>query len=175
MGRRGPNQDGKAYGGEQAPNLQMRRFAELYNGDGKAAAIAAGYAEGSAAVTAHKLLGDPRIKALIDEREKKRVEPHIKSAAELRKWWSDLMDNPETSEQGRLKASELLARSRGLFLDRAEVEHKVTPVLPPGLDTETLVFIARGGLRATSLAPTAPALPEGDDVDDDSAPDDTPH
>ncbi|MFT4079285.1 terminase small subunit [Rhodomicrobium sp.] len=45
------------------------RFASEYviDADGKAAAMRAGYAEKSAATTASRLLGDPRIQAIIEE------------------------------------------------------------------------------------------------------------
>lgn len=144
--------------------VSMRRFAELYTGNGKEAAIAAGYAAGGAKHIATELLKHPGVQAIIKEREEKRLAPKVKSVVELQQWWSSRVDDSEASEQGRIKASELLARSHGAFFERSEVAHKFPSVLPEKLDKETLIFLARGGLDAA--APTA-AAPEGDGADDD--------
>lgn len=68
-------------GADKRPLTEMQaKFVDAYianGGDGKRAAMAAGYAENSASVTASKLMGDPRVRMRVEagrERQHGRVE-----------------------------------------------------------------------------------------------------
>jgi phage terminase small subunit len=67
VSKRKPSRKGAAQ--PRGPNPQQRLFALEYVAcrNGKEAALRAGYAAGSAADTGHKLLKDPRIKALVEK------------------------------------------------------------------------------------------------------------
>jgi phage terminase small subunit len=146
------------YHGKTEPTARMKRFAELYDGDGTAAALAAGYSVACARQAASNLLDDPRIAALIDAREKKSMSPLIRSRVRRQEWLVKVVENAGAEMKDRLKAMELLKRSCGDFIEHVSVQHSGTvAVLPLDLDTETLRFIARGGLRETVVAPALPA------------------
>lgn len=57
-----------------SPKRGLFIYEYLVDGNGTRAAVAAGYAESSAAMTASRLLRDPEIAAVIEARQQKRVE-----------------------------------------------------------------------------------------------------
>ena len=102
---------------KQLSDKQLR-FIELYAGNATEAAKLAGYAHPE--VQGKRLLKNVPICSLIAEKRKAEIKPHIKDRQARQKFWSDFMDNEEKDDKDRLKASELLARSEGDFLDRVE-------------------------------------------------------
>ena len=94
------------------------RFVELYNGNATDTAQKAGYAHAERAGIRN--LQNVRICQEIAEKRSKELKPQIKDRQARQKFWSDFMDNEEKNDKDRLKASELLARSEGDFLDRVE-------------------------------------------------------
>lgn len=102
-------------------STKQKRFIELYNGNGTEAAKAAGYSARSAHVFAARLLDDPRIVAGIQAREKERNAPDIAKAEERKIFWSAIMRDEGQDIKARLRASELLGRSEGDFIDRKEI------------------------------------------------------
>lgn len=118
-------------------NEKQRRFVEAYmgpaRGNGTEAARLAGYSEGSAGRTAARLLDGStelgrRVRAAIDGRIAK--DPAVMDREQLQRFWTRVArgDETEAGESGeqparmadRLKASEMLARSQGVFLQRVE-------------------------------------------------------
>ncbi len=98
---------------------KMQRFAEAYDGNGTEAARAAGYT-GSVNVlaqTSRRLLRDDRVVTAIKSREKKEVAPLIASRQERQAFWTAVMKDSVTDMSNRLKASELLGRSCGDFIN----------------------------------------------------------
>lgn len=80
----------KAGKGASALNAKQQRFVDEYLVDlnGTQAAIRAGYAPGSADVTAARLLGDARVQAYIQKRMKDREErTGITQDMVLQRWW----------------------------------------------------------------------------------------
>lgn len=146
-----------AYDGKGPLSPRMRRFADVYAGNGKAAAIAAGFAPSNARHTGSRLLADPRIATIIQKREAKVVRATIMSRLELQEWWSATARDPNVPLDERRMASTLLARSFGMFLDRVQVDASATLRLPDGLTVETLETLARGE--------PMPVLPSGDPDD----------
>ena len=102
---------------KQLSDKQLR-FVELYNGNATDTAKLAGYSHAERAGIRN--LKDVRICQAIQERRKTEIKPQIKDRQARQKFWSDFMDNEEKDDKDRLKASELLARSEGDFLDRVE-------------------------------------------------------
>ena len=102
---------------KQLSDKQLR-FIELYNGNATEAAKLAGYAH--AEVQGKRLLQNVKICSVIQERRAKEIKPHIKDRQARQKFWSDFMDNEEKDDKDRMKASELLGKSEGDFLDRVE-------------------------------------------------------
>lgn len=57
-----------------------------------------------------------------------RIEGSILTRQDLQERWSDMVDDPETSESGRLKAAELLAKSDALLVDKTVHEGGAVPL-----------------------------------------------
>ena len=95
-------------------------------GNIKKAMIDAGYSETYADRNSRYLMGI--IGQEIKEAQENIRQDHIKSIEEVQQWWSSIIDNAEEGTKDRLKASELLVKSKGGFMDRVEVTgHKKDP------------------------------------------------
>lgn len=94
-------------------------------GNIKKAMIDAGYSETYADRNSKYLLG------IIGDEIKKAQEnirnDNIKSIEEVQQWWSEVMDDNEENTKNRLKASELLVKSKGGFMEKMEVTAKEDP------------------------------------------------
>ena len=94
-------------------------------GNIKKAMIDAGYSETYADRNSKYLLG------IIGDDIKKAQEnirnDNIKSIEEVQQWWSEVMDDNEENTKNRLKASELLVKSKGGFIEKMEVTAKEDP------------------------------------------------
>lgn len=92
-------------------------------GNMKRAMIDAGYSESYADANARYLMGiiGPEIRAAQEQAQAE----GIKSVQDVQKFWSTSMDNDDIHIKQRLKASELLVKSLGGFIDRVEVQAAV--------------------------------------------------
>ena len=121
---------------------KQQRFVSAYNGNATEAMIAAGYSAKSAASNVDKILKNTEIQAAIQNREKARNSAAIATREERQSFWTAILRDPEAELRDRLRASELLGKSEGDFLDRMIDE---TP-LPPSIE---VVFIdAKDGKAA---------------------------
>jgi phage terminase small subunit len=110
------------------PNLdrpltaQILKFVEAYArlGVGRTAAVEAGYAPANADAQASRLLTNPKVRQAVANLSAKAAEKGVKDATERRQFWSAVMDNEEVPWPARLKASELLGKTAGDFIDRVE-------------------------------------------------------
>lgn len=115
-----------------ALNARQRAFVEAYCGNATEAALQAGYSEKTARITAAKLLSKGNIQEALKEREDKRLASLIATREERQQFWTTLMRDEDRKEVDRLKASELLAKSEGDFLERREVTGpNGSPLHPP--------------------------------------------
>ena len=108
-----------------------RLFCENYarSPTGTGAAIAAGYSEKTARQIASRLLTKVDIRQYIAELTDELDSELIADARELRQTWTKIMRCPDVSDRDRLKASELLAKSSGMFLARYEIESNKNDVV----------------------------------------------
>lgn len=103
-------------------NERERKFVESFMADGNAtkAALSAGYAKTSAAVTGSRLIRKANIKAAIDKRAN--TDPKIATRAQRQQFWSEVMLGQNgykgTEMHNRLKASDLLGKSQADFVPR---------------------------------------------------------
>lgn len=106
--------------------LKQKKFIEVYAGNGTEAARLAGYKgnENALAVAANELLRNPKIADAIANREKKIIKPLIADRKKRQEFWSRVMFSKKEFMQTRLKASELLAKSDGDFIQKHEVTGK---------------------------------------------------
>ena len=106
-----------------ALTAKQRAFVEFYTGNATEAAIKAGYSKDTARSIGQENLTKPDIIAAIKERETKRLVPDIATREERFKFWTRAMRDEDTPMKERLKASELLGKAEGDFLERVEVDH----------------------------------------------------
>lgn len=115
---------------------RQRRFVEAYDGNASEAARQAGYSAKWADKFGPNLIGKNReIAAAIREREEKRVNSLILSREQRQVFWSTVVQDEDADMRDRLKASELLGRSEGDFLEKTL---DVTPPAPPNIQ---VVFV----------------------------------
>lgn len=99
-------------------NARQRKFCEFYAECGNAAEAArkAGYSERAARRQAARLLSNVAIQGYVAELRDKSASARIASIAQIRAFWSDVLNDPNAKTVDRLRAGELLARSSGAFL-----------------------------------------------------------
>ena len=92
-------------------------------GNMKRAMIDAGYSETYADKNSKYLLGiiGEDIKATQDTIRNKK----IKSVEEIQEWWTNILDDEDADLKDKIKASELLAKSQGGFIEKVEMNAKV--------------------------------------------------
>jgi phage terminase small subunit len=107
-------------------NPRQRAFAEHYAACGNAseAARLAGYSERRARQTGERLLNDSDIWSHIENLQDEARKRRIAGAMERQDFWSRVMrgEVPGAEMPDRLKASELLARCQGDFIDRTHAK-----------------------------------------------------
>jgi phage terminase small subunit len=104
---------------------KQKAFCEYYaanGGNGTQAAIDAGYSENSATVEGSRLLTNANVLEYIEELANPIENKRIADANEIKEFWSSVMREDAEKMNDRLKASELLAKSGGMFIERVETK-----------------------------------------------------
>lgn len=100
-------------------NLRQKLFCEYYCGEclgnAEKAAIKAGYSVAYARGNASKLVAKSGIQAYIRELNAKTESDNIATIKDIKRFWSDVMNDEDEIMKNRLRASELLAKAGGLF------------------------------------------------------------
>lgn len=89
-------------------------------GNGAKAATLAGYAAGSAKVTASRLLTKANVKAAIDTRRSRAIDVAIADQRERRELLTTMARDPEMHPLARLKGVDLLNKMDGLYVVKQE-------------------------------------------------------
>lgn len=102
---------------------KQRRFVEAYAKDPNAtsAAVVAGYTARSAYSAGSRMLKNAEIQAALQALLEPEREGSIASVEDIRRFWTQTMNNVNEKSASRLRASELLAKSLGLFLTDSAV------------------------------------------------------
>ena len=87
-----------------------------------AAAKRAGYSEKTAYSIGQENLNKPEIKQAIQEELENRKSALIATREQRQKLWTEIMYDTEQSTRDRLRASELLGKSCGDFIERIETK-----------------------------------------------------
>ena len=100
-------------------NLRLKKFAEYYCGEclgnAEQSAIRAGYSKAYARGNANKLVAKDCVQEYIAELNAK-IEPEIvANIADIKSFWTRVMNDEEEVMKNRLRASELLAKTQGMF------------------------------------------------------------
>ena len=106
---------------KDALTVKQRRFVEAYTGNATAAAIEAGYSGKTAHSIGQENLTKPEIIVAIQARETVRTAPLIADREARQTFWSTTMNDHGAAMRDRLKASELLGKSEGDFLDNVNL------------------------------------------------------
>lgn len=110
---------------------KQRRFVEAYMGEAcgnaTAAARIAGYKgnDETLSTVGTENLRKPAVTAAIEERTEN--DPLVLSREELQRWWTEVTRDAKTTMKDRLRASELLGKSRGEFTDKVEHSGEIGP------------------------------------------------
>ena len=104
---------------------KQQRFVDAYEGNATQAALDAGYSKNSAHSQGQRMLKNVEIAAAIQARENQKIRPFIANREARQRFWTETMLDLEQETRDRLKASELLGKSEGDFLERVELSGKV--------------------------------------------------
>lgn len=104
--------------------IKVRKFIEVYDGNGTQSARAAGYkgSDNVLAVTATRMLRNPKIKEAIEARQKKQIKTLIATRTDRQAFWTNVMNSSSEEMQARLRASELLGKSEADFIEKVEMK-----------------------------------------------------
>ena len=99
--------------------LRQQLFCEYYLGEcagnAEQAALKAGYSTKCARQTGYKLLHNVQIQQYIAQNSSEIVTNNIASIQEIQRVWTEIMQNEDEPTKNRLRASELLAKAKGMF------------------------------------------------------------
>lgn len=84
-------------------------------GNAEASMIAAGYSPKYARGNASNLIANNSIQAYIAEINAKTESEMIATIKDIKRFWSDVMNDEDEIMKNRLRASELLAKAGGMF------------------------------------------------------------
>lgn len=102
---------------------KQKKFCEHYAACGNAteAARRAGYSEKTAKQQGARLLTNVDLQDYIHELQEEDARQRIASAAQIKAFWSDVMRDTSQKTSDRLKASEFLGKTAGMFVEKIEV------------------------------------------------------
>jgi len=110
-----------------ALSQKQQSFIDNYSGNATEAAKLAGYSEATAYSQGQRLLKQPQIAEAIRTREQERQAYNIATRERRFEFWTQIMENSDEQTRDRLKASELLAKAEGDFIERA-ISSKSRPI-----------------------------------------------
>ncbi len=123
-------------------NERQRRFAEYYATSLNAtdAAIQAGYSRHSAYSSGQRLLKKAEIQEYLTGLTCGGTSDRIAAAENIRRFWSEVMSNTGEKISIRLKASELLAKSYGMFTVIESINGKETRI---SSDSDVVIYLPK--------------------------------
>ena len=101
---------------------KQQRFVDVFDGNAIKAAIAAGYSVKTAASIGAENLKKPQIIKAIKNREKQVVKPAVLDRNERQRFWTRIIKDETEEMKNWLRASELLGKSEGDFIERLRHE-----------------------------------------------------
>jgi hypothetical protein len=110
---------------QQSLNERQKKFVAAYLlcGVASQAYRDAGYAGDAnvVAVSSHRLLRNPKIVAELEHQQREAAKTAIATRQQRQAFWTRIQNDEALRPLERLKASELLARSHGDFIDKHEI------------------------------------------------------
>lgn len=112
-------------------NIKQRAFVDAFKGNATLAAIEAGYPRTSASKAGQRMLANPKVRHAIRIRDELSPPPAVADRKERQSFWTTVLRDEEKDMRDRLKASELLGKSSGDFLERVEHSGMIVQVIDP--------------------------------------------
>ena len=111
---------------EMTLNDKQKKFVDYYcqSGNATQSAIKAGYSEKTARSQGQRMLTKVDIQNAIEQRNKDLEDERIADVTEIKQFWTSMFRDPMSDPKDQLKASELLAKTAGAFIEK--VEHSGT-------------------------------------------------
>ncbi len=113
--------------------VKQKMFADEYikTGNAKQSYINAGYSArgNSAEANASRLLRNDKVLAYIKQRNQEIDKDTIADMTEVKEFWTNMLRNRAADPKDRLKASELIAKTNGAFLDRVEHSGSIVTIV----------------------------------------------
>lgn len=106
------------------------------------AAKEAGYSQAYANRQASQLLDNPLVRAELETLNRQIAAPEIATIAHRQTWWTQVMRDETRDMKARLRASELLGRSQGDFIEKVDVTSKGTRLGTASDDDIATLFVA---------------------------------
>ncbi len=110
-----------------ALTTKQRKFIEAYSGNATEAALIAGYSKKTAYAIGQENLKKPEIQNAIKQRENEVISELIAVRDERLQFWTKIMRDDLQDMKDRLRASELLGKASGDFIDKVEANVNITP------------------------------------------------
>lgn len=86
----------------------------------------AGYSARTAYSSGQRLLKNVEVQEYLDQRNEEISEASTAEVAEIRRFWTGVLRDDTAKVADRLKASELLAKTYGVFLERFATDQRIT-------------------------------------------------
>lgn len=101
---------------------KQKKFVDYYCASGNAtqAATKAGYSEKTARSQGQRMLTNVDIKAAIEKRNAELEDERIADIKEIKQFWTETFRDVGIETKDRIKASELLAKTTGAFIEKVE-------------------------------------------------------
>ena len=144
---------------------KQRAFIAAYDGNAYDAARKAGYSEKSIKAAALSCMRNVHIMKAIRKREHKNLHPLITSIEARLKWLIEQITNSEYGIKDRLKAYELLAKTKGDFLD-VNINQSITGTNQPA----PTIIVIKAGKDAQTQINLPGSLQDGQAGDQDALP-----
>ena len=115
---------------------RQKRFCEIYAGNGNASESArlAGYSIKASQQAGSEVLSNPVVVEYLAELTSTIASEHIATAVARQKWWTSIMYDDMQKMSDRLKASEILGRAHGDFIQKIEVVNDLAMLSDEELD-----------------------------------------
>lgn len=111
--------------------LREQAFVEAFKGNATLAALECGYRRSSAAKIGSRMMKKQAVRDAIRKRDQERPPPAVADRLERQSFWTHILRDEERDLRDRLKASELLGKSSGDFLERVEHSGMIVQVVDP--------------------------------------------
>ncbi|MBF0260067.1 MAG: terminase small subunit [Desulfamplus sp.] len=110
----------------KALSKRQLKFIDLYDGNAEQTAIKAGYSVKYAKRAGIRNLKNDTLRHLLEEKRQAEIKPEVMNRIQRQVFWSDIIRDESLSIRDRLRASELLGRSEGDFLERMDLSGETT-------------------------------------------------